>query len=186
MALDVPTAVDNRQNTAITLEKKKAAAFKGFGALQVIDGQIQLVFGYQNWNSRAVDIPEATKLYNQILDKGLLWMVFPMNIIASADEINFSALTQELSEGPLHDVILLEKATTRGKIDAAAGQHRNEALAMLHRLWDAKIQNTEAQLTSARRKGESSASKLELDLGNMRREKDGNKKWVVAVWDRGA
>jgi hypothetical protein len=131
MALDVPKAVDNRQTTAITLEKK-AAVFKGFGSLQVIDGQIHVVFGYQNWNSCAVDIPKAMKLYNQILNKGLLWMVFPMHIITSANEINFSALTQELSEGPLHNIILLEKATTCNKINITVGQHCNKALVMLH------------------------------------------------------
>ena len=180
-----PQFLDDRQQKAIGLESKKKHAFRGFGTLQLIDGHVRLVFGYRHWNGHEVDVVEAEILYNNFIDRGILWMVWPMNIIAGPDEIDFESLTKEITEAPFHEVKLLELAISQGRLDSVAGQHRKAALEILHREWDKQIKRLEGLIDSAKMEGNADVSSLETEAGAMRKKKATNGKWVIAVWDRG-
>jgi hypothetical protein len=56
---------------------------------------------------------EAEKLYNNFINQGVLWMVWPMNIIAGFDKIYFESLTKEITEVPFYKVKLLELAISQ-------------------------------------------------------------------------
>jgi hypothetical protein len=177
---------DNRQQAAAGLETKRAGGFRGYGTLQVIKGEVRLVFGYMGWNGRVLDHLESGKLFKRMEEDGVLWMVWPMIIIAGADEINFASLTKDLSEAPFHAIELLDKAKQQGRLDSLAGQHRLEALKLMIKAWEAKIKDLEALVIRARKEGDSDqAADLELELTKWRKQTLENGRWVVAVFERG-
>jgi hypothetical protein len=180
-----PQFLDDRQQKAIRLESKKKRAFRGFGTLQLIDGHVRIVFGYRHWNGREVDMVEAEILYNNFIDRGVLWMVWPMNIIAGPDEIDFESLTKEITEAPFHEVKLLELAISQGRLDSVAGQHRKAALEILHREWDQQIKRLEGLIDSDKVEGNADVCSLKTEAEAIRTKKAISGKWVIAVWDRG-
>jgi hypothetical protein len=177
---------DDRQQAAASLETKRAGGFRGYGTLQVINGEARLVFGYMGWNTRILDHLESSKLFNRMEEDGVLWMVWPMVIIASADEINFAALTKDLSEAPFHVIELLDKAKQQGRLDSSAGQHRLEALKLMIRAWEAKIKDREALAICARKEGkDDQAADWDLEVTKWKKQISENGRWVIAVFEHG-
>jgi hypothetical protein len=180
---------DERQLAAARIASKKAVAFKGFGVFHLINGEVQPVFGYEGWCSRPESHEETKKLLQSFKRKGVLWMNFPVPLIASRDEIDFSSLTCDLSKAPSHMIKWLAKALLQGRIDAAGGQHRRNALQLLHeQLWDPAIQKAQSKASNARKHNPpnvAEAAAFDKDAESLLREKQDDTVWVGAVYERG-
>lgn len=177
---------DSRQQIAARIATNKEAAFKGFGAFYLIDGDVVPLFGYRGWCSRPENHSKALKLLQHFKEKGVLWMLHTVPLIASNDEIDFASLTYDLSKAPLHMIKWKTKALEQGYVDAAGGQHRKEALRLLHeQYWGPMIEKAKQKVSKANVDTPGEGGKCAKEFQSLEREKKENTLWIAAVYERG-
>lgn len=144
---------------------------------------MRLKFGFRDLNTRVLIKKKSRELYGSMLSVGLQWMNHPIPLVCSAEDLEFDSLTSDILEAPAHEIVFTERTLSRGTIDAPGGQHRDDAVQMLHqKTFDLDIQKAVVAATKAKN-NLALRKQWKTIAEDSRVKKEKNSWWIGAVYE---